>query len=78
MLRTGLSFKRALNDHIRVSGPTPARAAEPSRMPTFDMGEPLADLDRAHALAADLEDDSSFDRVVDALTGVRRLTPGAS
>ncbi|MGI8948677.1 MAG: antitoxin [Ornithinimicrobium sp.] len=56
MLRSGVSFKRALNDAIRESRTEPARAAEPFRTPTFSMGEPLVDLDRAGALAADLED----------------------
>lgn len=63
MLQTGVSFKRALNDAIRQSGNASARPAEPFQTPTFSMGEPLVDLDRAGALAADIEDEALIQKM---------------
>ena len=55
MSERGVSFKRALNDTIRAGAPTrAARGGSVTR--TRPMGEPSVDLDRALALAADLED----------------------
>lgn len=53
MARDGVSFKRALNDAIRA-GLGASRA--PFRTRTLRMGPPDADLDKALALAGDLED----------------------
>lgn len=50
-------FKTVLNDAVR-QGLAPRRAAarQRYRQMTFDLGRPLVDLDKANALAADLED----------------------
>ncbi len=53
----GISFKRALNDAVRAGlGPAPKRERA-FRQPTFAMGVPAVNLDRALQLAADLEDE---------------------
>ena len=51
------SFKQVLNDGLReaLSG-RPAAVREPFRQMAFHMGEPLVDLTKATALAAELED----------------------
>jgi hypothetical protein len=52
----GLSFKEALNSSIRA-GLGQGGAAEPYRVPTRPLGlRPGIDLDKALALATDLED----------------------
>jgi hypothetical protein len=55
MRERSLTFKEALNAAIRAgAAPAPGR---PFRTPTFDMGAPAVNLDRALRLAADLEDE---------------------
>jgi hypothetical protein len=57
MRRRGKPFKQVLNDAIRTglrSGKRRDGALAP--LLTFDMGEPRADLTKAAALAAELED----------------------
>jgi hypothetical protein len=57
--RSGKSFKAALNDAVRAGLAKPKVAAvrrKPPEFPTYDMGEPLVDLTKALALAAELED----------------------
>lgn len=56
MRERGLTFKEALNDAIRA-GLAADRSREPFRTPTADMGLPTVNLDRALALAGELEDD---------------------
>lgn len=62
MRESGVSFKEAINDAIR-SGLR--RSAEPAefRTPTFSMGRPVVDLDRALELAGDLEDEELIQRM---------------
>ncbi|PWJ55829.1 hypothetical protein SAMN06264364_102195 [Quadrisphaera granulorum] len=56
MAERGLTFKDAINTAI-VNGSRP-REVRPYRTPTFDMGGPArVNLDRALALAGDLEDE---------------------
>ncbi|TAM88077.1 MAG: antitoxin [Jatrophihabitans sp.] len=55
MARRGVSFKQALNDAIRAGAAGPARPRRRTR--TVHMGAPVADLDRALRLAAELEDE---------------------
>jgi len=60
--RGGRPFKRVLNDAIRAglrNSKRPDQAFEPL---TFDMGKPRADLTKAAALAAELEDDELIGR----------------
>lgn len=56
MRERGLSFKAAVNEALR-RGLTGDLAAEPYDVPTFAMGSPKVNLDRATQLAAGLEDD---------------------
>jgi hypothetical protein len=56
----GVSLTRMLNRTLRVglaSPECPRADARPYRQRTLAMGRPLADLDKALALAADLEDE---------------------
>ena len=56
----GVSLTRMLNRTLRVGLTSPerrGRRARPYRQRTVAMGRPLADLDKALALAADLEDE---------------------
>lgn len=55
MRERGQGFKEAINDAIREG----AASAEPGSFstPTFAMGRPTVDLDRASQLAGDLEDE---------------------
>lgn len=55
-------FKRALNDAIR-DGAAGQRPRADFHTPTFSMGVPLVDLDRALQLAGELEDDELARRV---------------
>ena len=48
-------FERAVNQLIAESDQR--RSSEPFRTPTFSMGRPTVDLDRALPLAAELEDE---------------------
>jgi hypothetical protein len=55
MRERGISFKQAVNDAIRA-GLLPT-AREPFRTETADLGVPTVNLDRALALAGELEDE---------------------
>lgn len=55
MAERGITFKEAVNEAIR-RGAAPA-VRERVRVPTTRMGRPLVNLDRALALAGDLEDE---------------------
>jgi hypothetical protein len=54
MTERGISFKEAVNSTLRSSLASTGRAA--FHTPTFAMGAPIVSIDRALALAADLED----------------------
>jgi hypothetical protein len=54
MKERGVSFKQAVNDLIRDGVP---RSAAKFQTPTFDMGVPRVNLDKALQLAAELEDE---------------------
>ncbi|MGH9100531.1 MAG: antitoxin [Acidimicrobiales bacterium] len=56
MRERGLSFKAALNEAVRA-GLAPERLPAPFRTPTADLGVPTVNLDRALALAGELEDE---------------------
>jgi hypothetical protein len=56
MRERGLSFKDAVNDAIRA-GLAPSGARRRFSTPTADLGVPAVNLDRALALAAELEDE---------------------
>ena len=56
MRERDVSFKQALNDAIRA-GLAPAPSGEEVSTPTVDMGPPRVNLDRALALASELEDE---------------------
>lgn len=58
----GVSFKQAINDAIR-SGLMSEGGDVAFETPTFDMGPPVVDLDRALRLAAALEDDELVGRL---------------
>jgi hypothetical protein len=55
MRERGIGFKEAVNVAIRT-GLAPAES-EPSRTPTFDLGEPAIPVDKALQLAGALEDE---------------------
>lgn len=61
MQQRGSSFKEALNEAIRA-GLSGGRTQRSFRTQTARMGVPLANLDRALALAADLEDEAILRR----------------
>ncbi|MBU3068132.1 hypothetical protein KO481_42280 [Nocardia sp. NEAU-G5] len=50
-------FKEAVNDAVRRSIATRQAANAEFRTPTFSVGVPTVNLDRALTLAADLDDD---------------------
>lgn len=57
--RSGRSFKTTVNDALRAGlsqVPLAHRRPTPPQWPVFDMGAPLIDLNKANALAAELED----------------------
>jgi hypothetical protein len=56
MKERNLSFKQVLNDAIR-EGLTQSPGGEEVSTPTVDMGLPRVNLDRALALASELEDE---------------------
>jgi hypothetical protein len=56
MQERGLTFKQAVNEAIRAAL-APDRTREPFRTTTFDMGLPTVNLDRALAIAGELEDE---------------------
>lgn len=56
---TGTPFKQVLNNAVRDGLRGAGRAAKARKVfkqRTFDMGQPLVDLTKANALAAELED----------------------
>jgi hypothetical protein len=57
-----VSFKQVVNDGLRLAlrDPGPPRRIE---TPSFDLGEPRANLDRALALAGALEDEERQQRL---------------
>jgi hypothetical protein len=57
-----ISFKQAVNDGLR-SGLRTTMPGEPFETPTFDLGTPRANLDRALALAGALEDEERLQRL---------------
>jgi hypothetical protein len=57
-----VSFKQAVNDGLRA-GLRDARPTEDFETPTFDLGTPRANLDRALALAGALEDEERLQRL---------------
>jgi Arc/MetJ family transcription regulator len=57
MQERGTSFKQALNDAVRA-GLSGGRTQRRFRTQTAKMGVPLVNLDRALALAAELEDEA--------------------
>ncbi len=58
MRERGLSFKQAVNDAIRA-GLSPTGPRPRFRTPTADLGLPTVNLDRALAVAAELEDEET-------------------
>jgi hypothetical protein len=62
MAAEGVSFKRALNDSIR-DGAQGRPRVDVFTTPTFDLGEPAADLTGALRVAADLEDEAVVGRM---------------
>ena len=54
--RRGISFKEAVNDAVRQAL-APSTQEVPYEVPVYDMGQPTVSLDRALALAGDLEDE---------------------
>lgn len=56
MRERGVSMKTAVNDALRAALTSDPRRA-PFRTPTADLGLPTVNLDRALALAAELEDE---------------------
>ncbi len=61
MAERGVSFKKALNDAVRIGAGT--RPRQPFETRPRSMGEPTVGLDRALQLAADLEDDELIRRM---------------
>jgi hypothetical protein len=57
-----VSFKQAVNDGLR-SGLRDTGSGEAFETPTFDLGTPRANLDRALALAGALEDEERLQRL---------------
>jgi hypothetical protein len=57
MRERGVSFKQALNDAIREGLTKPRRTPAPFRTATADLGLPSVNLDRALAVASELEDE---------------------
>ena len=60
--RHGESFKRVLNNAIRVGLRELNRRDHVFEPLTFDMGKPSVDLTKALSLASDLEDDEIIER----------------
>ncbi len=63
MRERGVSFKKALNDVIREGARAGVR--HEFRTPVASLGQPAVSLDRALALAAELEDDELTARIRD-------------
>lgn len=62
-LRTGRSFKQAVNDAVRAGITSPAQRIEPFAQPTFSMGRSRVDLTKANSLAGDLEDQEAITKL---------------
>ena len=63
MRRRNVSFKQALNDAVRESARVASGPAVQFTTPTFEMGIPSVNLDRALQLAGELEDDEMVRKV---------------
>lgn len=64
MRERGVSFKQALNDAIRGGlAPESGRSATPFHTETADLGIPAVNLDRALAVAGDVEDEELVRRM---------------
>lgn len=63
MERHGVSFKRALNDAIRVGIPQSSQAP-PFRIPAVDLGHANVNLDKALQLAGELEDEEIINKML--------------
>ncbi len=61
MRERGESFKTVVNEGLRAGLGGGGRRETP--MPTFDMGEPMVDLDKALALAGAMEDEELVRRL---------------
>ncbi len=61
MRERGESFKTVVNEALRAGLGGGGRHETP--MPTFDMGEPMVDLDKALALAGAMEDEELVRRL---------------
>ncbi len=61
MRERGESFKTVVNEALRAGLAGGGRRETP--MPTFDMGEPMVDLDKALALAGAMEDEELVRRL---------------
>lgn len=61
MRERGESFKTVVNEALRAGLGGGGRRETP--MPTFDMGEPMVDLDKALALAGAMEDEELVRRL---------------
>ena len=59
MRQRGVSFKQALNDAVRESARVTNGPATPFKTPTFELGIPSVNLDRALQVASELEDDEA-------------------
>jgi len=62
MHRRRASFKQVINDGLRAALREPGRPRQ-VETPSFDLGAPRADLDRALALAGALEDEERQQRL---------------
>jgi hypothetical protein len=63
MRQTGSSFKQVVNDAIRAGLTSPGAPSREVSFPTYAMGVPTVDLDRALALAGALEDEELVRRM---------------
>lgn len=55
MRERGLTFKQALNEAVRAGAASQPRRSR-TRLPSYDLGEPLVDITKALRLAGELED----------------------
>lgn len=62
MRRRGEPFKQVLNNAVRAGLRGVKQREEAFEPPTFDMGQPRADLTKAAAFAAELEDEELIAR----------------
>ena len=59
MRHRGISFKQALNDAVRESARVANGTTTSFTTPTFELGIPSVNLDRALQVASELEDDEA-------------------